>query len=40
MKNEERNYLTDENGAKIIQVTSEMTGCGVSNILFNETKVY
>lgn len=39
MQKEERNYLTEENGAKIIQVTSEMSGCNVSNILLNETKV-
>lgn len=33
------NYLTQENGARIEKVTSEMRGCNISNILNEESKL-
>lgn len=38
MRNE-MNYLTEENGARVESVTSEIKGCSASNLLAKDKKV-
>jgi hypothetical protein len=39
MRNE-INYLTKENDVKVVNVSSEMQGCGSENILNSDKKVF